>query len=133
MSGAKQTKGILEKIDEFPPFLIYALFRKRRKRTTREKILKELYGRFKFSPRTFERLAAKVSWRGVRVELIDAFCHACEFDWSKKSFHRAYIRKVGRRYGAENCFWYLSERRKRTFRLRCQQWREIKAKACSPP
>ena len=70
----KTQPGILATIDQCPPFVIYYL--SHRGRGTRLTVA-ELASDSGLAYRTFTRTARLISWRSVKLCVMDGFCKAC--------------------------------------------------------
>lgn len=70
--------SFLEKLDQCPPFLLYYLSHHGHNgvRVTGETLVKESG----LSERTFRRVAKLLSWKTVKVHVMDGYCRACGLD-----------------------------------------------------
>jgi len=92
------TSGVLlSRLNQCRPFVCYALARKpdtslrgREKRYT----LAEISDRSGISERTCYRLANKLSWRGVDVELASAFFYGCGVNPFQLQIQKNYVKKT---------------------------------------
>jgi len=90
---------LVEKLHFFPPFLCYYLARRpgySNKAMSKRYTIAELAERSGISERTFSRIASKLTWDGIGVDLCSAFLHACHVNPFKHSEQKNYIRKTMR-------------------------------------
>lgn len=113
----------LAKIERTPPFLVYALCRRRGRRPNITELAKESG----IPVRTFTRIKAKHSWDRERYEIIRAFCEVCGVDPLRMGKHRRYLKRsmasahplkhlgaAGRRAFARQCQTAAASRSKRS-------------------
>src|SRR5271169_685862 len=97
MASRKLPKTLLDRLDEMPPFLVYALARKGRGFGFRRIYCKEMAKTSVLSERTIARLSNKLSWAAVTLGNIDAFFRACNVNPFMLCRQRQYIRLMAKR------------------------------------
>lgn len=112
----------LERFDEFPPFVVYALAREGG-RHGRHLSTSAVSRRSGLPERTCIRVSGKLSWRGVKVEVLDAFCYGCDFDWENLQKQRTYLYHTR---SAANPFNHLNARQKNKLMQRRIRWEKLK-------
>jgi hypothetical protein len=114
------TKTLLEFIDRFPPFLVYALARKDLKAISREQIAAVSGIPF----RTVIRISNRLSWAEMKIEDIDAFARGCNFNFFHIRLQSELIRRSVK--GKRRSFHHLSTKRWNRFLLKCQEYEAAK-------
>jgi hypothetical protein len=80
---------LLEYLDQWPPLLVLETMPGRRNGR-----VQRAASRSGLARRTFGRMAARTTWRGVPVERIDAFCLGCGMDIMHRARRAAYLSKT---------------------------------------
>lgn len=114
-------KKFLHRIDECPPFLVYALFRSRypQKLTPYRVDVERAAKRVGLSERTFFRIARRLTWESVTVENMVLFCEACKVNIFRR---RDFRERLLNNWRQPNPFPHLDARMRRDFNLRCAEW-----------
>lgn len=118
---------MLHRLDQWPPFLVYAIARHRHNPMTRA----EIASKSGIPERTFTRLVSRLSWEHVPVGQMIAFCRACGVEiWGGMSVHKRYLKS---QFNNPNPFDHLRRGgRRRRFNLLCEQWLVRHQKRASP-
>jgi hypothetical protein len=118
-AGASCSMTLLQHLDRFPPFLCFALARDNHHRPLLEVITKQAG----LNKRTFQRIAKRISWKGVKVCQVDLFCSACGVNiWNMKN-HRDYISKTMQ---CRRPFTHLMPQQLKQFQVQCARWKAAK-------
>lgn len=125
MNNSNNHQSLLERLDKLPPFVVYALARKHG-RTPMD--FNTLLKASNLTERTFSRIASRSTWKGVKIEQVDAFCSACRIDPFSAKKHLAFL---SRSMARNRPLPHLPIRRLRTFAAQCQKWKESQAAKAS--
>lgn len=110
-------KTLLDTLDRLPPFGVFALARKRRRRPR----LVDLVASSGLSQRTFCRIARKITWSGVKAADIDAFCSACGVNILRPDKHINYLKHT---LEYNQPMSHLSAHQFKTFLAKCEELRK---------
>lgn len=123
MGNHRLPKTILARLDVTPPFIVYALARKGRGFGFRRIHCKEMAKTSSLSERTIARLANRLSWRGVAVDVVDAFFRACNVNPFLLCRQRQYIRLMAKK----GKFTHLLPHQQERFEKQFAEWEALKA------
>jgi len=122
----KSAKNLLIALDDYPPFLVYWLARRGRRKWAGPHHIARQSG---IPGRTVTRLGAMVSWRGVKIGVASAFMEACGVNpmdcvslWRLKNYMRETLTQ--RRPYAHLTDWNLQK-----FVRRFRKWEQQRARA----
>lgn len=121
-------KTLLELADKLPPFLVFSLARTGKRGPGSNRETASLTGKRPtlehmilvsgLSARTFTRTARKLSWAGVRVSVVDAFCKGCGVSLFKTRSHTRFLRNT---FTCAKKMPHLSSRQLRNLNLLAQR------------
>lgn len=114
---------LLDRLEKIPPFVVYALARKRGHKSID---FNTIMAKSSLTGRTLSRIANRTTWRGLKIEQIDAFCTACRVDPFAAKKHLAFL---NRSMTSDKPLPHLPVRRLRIFAAKCRKWKEAQAKA----
>lgn len=117
-----KNQKLTEFLDHVPPFFCFALGLARRPHPT----LDQLVEKSELNKRTFQRIARRISWAGVKVGQVDGFCKACGVNHSRLSEQKDFVAKTLR---ASRPFPHLLPRQLRDFETQCARWKAIRSNA----
>jgi hypothetical protein len=111
--------------DPFPPFILYAIARKRMpdgswRRGMNYDEIAEASG---LAVRTCARVASKLTWAGDKQSVIDAFCKGCGFSFFNVKRQKSYINQALSR---NTLFAHLSGQRRAGLEKRFREFLEFK-------
>jgi hypothetical protein len=118
----------LGRLDLMPPFLAWALARIGKRSAQRRPSPAEAAAVAGIPPRTFNRIATKISWSGVKAGQIDPFLAGCNVKLNHLAKEHAYMKamvKHGR-------FRLLSVTQQKWFARRLEEWNQLRAKRNGP-
>lgn len=133
MNPTTRAKTLLSKLDECPPFVVYYLARtsKASGAHPRPHGIAALSG---LSIRTVTRLSQQMTWAGVKLAVMEAFCLGCGVNFLKVSGQWNYLQRPHYDY-----IWHLQrghykhplrhltkEQRPKFLKL-CQKWADVKS------
>lgn len=113
-------KTLLEQCNSVPPFVCYALARRKDVRKTRFTPV-EIASRAGMSKRTFFRIAVMLSWDRVKLSDVEKFTQACGVSLLRQNQQRQYLR-LTLKY--KRPMAHLSPQQYKNFLRRCQKWKE---------
>lgn len=109
-----------EFFDQVPPFFCFAVARDT---TARRPALADIVKGSGLNKRTFQRIARRISWSGVKVSQVDKFCVACKVNHSRLSELKDYIAKT---LNCKRPLKHLSPRQLKDFEIQCARWKAAK-------
>jgi hypothetical protein len=112
---------LLKKVERYPPFLLFTWAGCRTKnRITVEEISKKSGVSF----RTCERLKVRISWKGVKICVVDKLFEACGVDPFEENRLRSYLWWISSRNTKKpnRPMFNLNEREYQKFCARCGEW-----------
>lgn len=136
----RPNQTLLQTIDQYPPFLIYALSRTGRPGATARRRgnrgqanfsvkrlpIEKLAARGGLSIRTFTRIMVRITWADVRVRDIEKFCTGCGINLLQMQRHVKYIR-VTLTQGKMERWPHLNPQQWRTFCRLGKRWHSTRA------
>lgn len=110
-------KTLLQTIEQLPPFVVFALGRRRIH--GRKRHVDDIVAESGLSKRTFSRIAARLTWRGVKIEDIDGFCRSCRVNPLAPYQAIRYIRLQG---ASKKAYPHLTKTERLQFNKKCELW-----------
>ena len=118
MSNYRRT--FLDHINRLPPFVVFAIARRRmRDRRGRERYL-DLVKRSGLSEPTFRRIAHSLSWDDVKTGNIQKFCEACNVNLLCQWQHLRFLQLTMKR--PHRPLSHLDANQLRKFNELCRRW-----------
>lgn len=123
--------AFLARLNEFPPFFVYYLARRRnwrqlgvevndRRPTKAERpTIEEMSKEADLPQRTFLRIASKLNWGEVKLKQIEPFLRACRVDIKNARKLKDYIRHT---MDSATPFNHLKKSQRKKFDLQCSRW-----------
>ncbi len=123
---AKKTDSIATWLDNWPPFLVYALARHSTNNFSFELTVDDITAKSGLSRRTVLRLCNQLSWSKTKLCVIEAFCKGCNFNFFDTGRHATYIKRNS--HNGNLKFFHSSSVRWKTFVRICDAMQKKKAK-----
>lgn len=116
----KRNQTLIEYLDRIPPFFCFALARDSRRHRPELVEMVKISG---LNKRTFQRIARRISWAGVKVSQVDGFTKACGVNHSRLSEQKDFIAKTMK---CNRPFRHLMARQLRDFQTQCARWKALR-------
>lgn len=119
------TSDLVEMLDEFPPFVVYALARKSNHgKATVAISLEEISSTSGLPIRSVTRLAAKLTFKDEKLSVINDFLRGCNFNINRTGEQRRYMKEHLR--SKRGRFAHLSTMRWNIYVQKCAELEEMR-------